>query len=70
MTRKDFIMIAAVLAASKPGTLHPASGPEARRAHEYALHTWKEIVNGFVSKIGSTTPTFNAARFKEACGYE
>lgn len=60
MTKRDFELIADVLARTKPASY------EDDEAHGQ----WEKTVENFAHRLASTNPNFNRARFLRAAGVE
>lgn len=68
MTRKDFILIAQTLAASKP-TYEDTNPLFNKNAHRIAMLTWSVTCNNFANTLATTNNLFDRNRFLIACGY-
>ena len=62
MTKKDYILIASILAKHKP-----VSGITVHAS--IALTNWQRMVKSFVGELESVNPRFDSERFFKACGY-
>lgn len=62
MTKKDFTLIASILAKHKPvsGITVPAS---------IALTNWQRTVKSFTGELESANSSFDSAKFLKACNY-
>lgn len=56
MTRKDFRLLARVMAHTKP-------------SREACLATWNSVCEALATELCGTNPNFDRARFLKACTY-
>lgn len=59
MTKKDYIMLAAVMKACRPSASTPDADPSWKK--------WDEIIDELIPKLRADNPRFDVTRFMEAC---
>lgn len=59
MTKKDYIMLAAVMKACRPDSALPDTDPSWKK--------WDEIIDELIPKLRADNPRFDVTRFMEAC---
>lgn len=64
MTRKDFVVIAAMLAESRPRVTSALQNVRPATDEQKA---WMKQVDNACARLARTNPRFNEARFRQAC---
>jgi hypothetical protein len=67
MTRRDFIVIAAALYAAQPVEPPAPTDSSTRRIYLERREVWARCVDRVADGIARTSPTFDRARFLNAC---